>query len=149
MELFTANERASHAARLRNELSQDAFEQKDYLKKVERARVEREKQEKKRKRNEKLGLTSSNNDDDNNGGGEQDSQSNNSKKNFTFKQRAPILKDVRDQSSSSSSVASESSGKRKREDGKNRSSGVRGREMKGGLGIDAKKELSGVLSKIF
>ena len=45
-----AQERASHAARLRTELSQSAYEQKDYLKKVERARVQKDKMERRKRK---------------------------------------------------------------------------------------------------
>lgn len=39
-----SHERATHAARLRMELSQSAHEQRDYLRKVERSRIQRKKQ---------------------------------------------------------------------------------------------------------
>ncbi|PWN31056.1 hypothetical protein BDZ90DRAFT_205408, partial [Jaminaea rosea] len=45
-----AHERAAHASRLRTELSQSKVEQQDYLRKVERARVARNKEERKRQR---------------------------------------------------------------------------------------------------
>lgn len=48
-----ANERASRASRVRAELSQSTFEQKDYLKKVERARVMREKEARRQAREQK------------------------------------------------------------------------------------------------
>ena len=79
-----AQERASHAARLRTELSQSAYEQKDYLKKVERARVQNDKLERRKRKAEKLG------------NGEVDDQSG-MEKSRTFKQRKPLQKDVRDQ----------------------------------------------------
>ena len=47
---MTANERASRASRVRAELSQSAYEQKDYLRKVERARVMRDKEERRKAR---------------------------------------------------------------------------------------------------
>lgn len=78
-----AQERASHAARLRTELSQSAYEQKDYLKKVERARVQKDKLERRKKKAEKLGQESV---DDKSG----------MEKSRTFRQRKPVLKDVRD-----------------------------------------------------
>lgn len=72
---YTANaahERASHAARLRMELSQSAHEQRDYLKKVERARVKRAKAE----RGEPEPAV----------GGD-----------HAYQQRTPVFRDVRDQ----------------------------------------------------
>lgn len=78
-----AQERASHSARLRTELSQSAYEQKDYLKKVERARVQKDKLEKRKRKADKLGT-----DIDTESGME---------KARTFKQRKPVTKDVRDQ----------------------------------------------------
>ncbi|SNX87623.1 related to ESF2 - essential nucleolar protein involved in pre-18S rRNA processing [Melanopsichium pennsylvanicum] len=77
-----AQERASHAARLRTELSQSAYEQKDYLKKVERARVQRDKLERRKRKAEKEG-------------GAVDAQSG-MEKSRSFRQRQPVLKDVRD-----------------------------------------------------
>jgi hypothetical protein len=50
---LTANERASRASRVRAELSQSAYEQKDYLRKVERARVMRDKEERRKAREAK------------------------------------------------------------------------------------------------
>ncbi|KAJ1035611.1 hypothetical protein NDA18_000388 [Ustilago nuda] len=79
-----AQERASHAARLRTELSQSAYEQKDYLKKVERARVQKDKLERRKRKAEKLGETVV---DDKEG----------MEKSRTFRQRKPVQKDVRDQ----------------------------------------------------
>ena len=78
-----AQERASHTARLRTELSQSAYEQKDYLKKVERARVQQDKLERRKKKAEKSGEAV----DDQSG----------MEKSRTFRQRKPVLKDVRDQ----------------------------------------------------
>ncbi|GAC98375.1 hypothetical protein PHSY_005969 [Pseudozyma hubeiensis SY62] len=78
-----AQERASHAARLRTELSQSAYEQKDYLKKVERARVQSDKMERRKRKAEKLGTEV----DDLSG----------MEKSRTFKQRKVVQKDVRDQ----------------------------------------------------
>ncbi|CDW97936.1 hypothetical protein [Sporisorium scitamineum] len=78
-----AQERASHAARLRTELSQSAYEQKDYLKKVERARVQNDKMERRKRKAEKLGTQV----DDHSG----------MEKSRTFKQRKVVQKDVRDQ----------------------------------------------------
>ncbi|EST08657.1 Zinc finger, C2H2, LYAR-type [Kalmanozyma brasiliensis GHG001] len=78
-----AQERASHAARLRTELSQSAYEQKDYLKKVERARVQKDKLERRKRKAEAVG-------------GEVDDKSG-MEKSRTFKQRKVVQKDVRDQ----------------------------------------------------
>ncbi|PWY96971.1 hypothetical protein BCV70DRAFT_213897 [Testicularia cyperi] len=81
-----AQERASHTARLRTELSQSAFEQADYLKKVERARIQDKKAERRKtKANDADESTPAT--DDNNTGRE---------KVRTFKQRQPVTKDVRD-----------------------------------------------------
>lgn len=87
-----ANERASHTARLRTELSQSAFEQKDYLRKVERARIMDEKAEKKRRRLEReqtSGTASAN-------AGEAEAPARDGQRVRTFKQREPVYKDVRD-----------------------------------------------------
>lgn len=73
--LTTAHERAAHAARMRMELSQSAHEQRDYLRKVERSRIQREKDEKRAKR----GLPQEERDT------------------FQFQQREPVYHDVRDQ----------------------------------------------------
>lgn len=78
-----AQERASHAARLRTELSQSAYEQKDYLKKVERARVQQDKLERRKRKAEATGVEV----DDRSG----------MEKSRTFKQRKVVQKDVRDQ----------------------------------------------------
>lgn len=78
--LTAAHERASHAARLRLELSQSAYEQRDYLKKVERARVQREKEAKRAKRGERGETTESS-----------------APAPHTFGQRTPVYRDVRDQ----------------------------------------------------
>ncbi|PKI83755.1 Esf2p [Malassezia vespertilionis] len=71
MEQMT-HERASHAARLRMELSQSAYEQHDYLRKAERARIQRNTEEKRTKRGLPQEAT-------------QDA--------FTFHQRAPVYRD--------------------------------------------------------
>lgn len=71
-----AHERAAHAARLRMELAQSAHEQRDYLRKVERSRIQREKEERRVQR----GLPQEPAQDT-----------------FTFQQRAPVYHDVRDQ----------------------------------------------------
>ena len=68
---------------MRTELSQSAYEQKDYLKKVERARVQKDKMERRKRKAEKLGTEV----DDVSG----------MEKSRTFKQRKPVQKDVRDQ----------------------------------------------------
>lgn len=73
--LLTAHEKASHAARLRLELSQSAHEQNDYLRKVERARVHRKKDAKRAEAGEAPARVST----------------------HTFQQRTPVFRDVRDQ----------------------------------------------------
>jgi len=115
------------------------------LKKVERARVDRDKEEKKRKRNEKLGISedvsssnptqisNSNSNESGSGSGKVE------KRNFTFKQRAPVLRDVRDQEGSSWE------GKKRKREG----NGGKVRDMRSGMGEGGKQELKGVLSKIF
>lgn len=77
-----AQERASHTARLRTELSQSAYEQNDYLKKVERARIQNEKAARRAAKAHKS-----------------DSQADltqGMEKSRTFKQRQPVAKDIRD-----------------------------------------------------
>ncbi|KAI3628747.1 RNA-binding ATPase activator esf2 [Malassezia furfur] len=71
-----SHERAAHAARLRMELAQSAHEQRDYLRKVERSRIQREKEAKRAKRGLPQEPASST---------------------FEFQQRAPVYRDVRDQ----------------------------------------------------
>jgi len=98
----TAHERAAHASRLRTELSQSKFEQQDYLKKVERARVQKDKEEKRRQRAQKAGSTGTGGTAGVVGG---DSASAGAPakvvgpggKTRTFKQRQPVSRDVRDQ----------------------------------------------------
>lgn len=77
MILTAAHERATHAARLRMELSQSAHEQRDYLKKVERSRIQREKDAKRARRGE--------------------APSSEAAPVHTYQQRAPVYRDVRDQ----------------------------------------------------
>lgn len=83
-----AHERAARQARLRTELSQSRMEQADYLRKVERARVQRDKEEKRRRRAEAKGL-----------GQQADAAtaSGPGGKVRTFKQRQPVSRDVREQ----------------------------------------------------
>lgn len=138
-----AHERAAHASRLRTELSQSRFEQQDYLKKVERARVQRDKEERKRLRADKAGgdraVTATTTPSD-------PAASAPGGKIRTFKQRQPVLRDVRDQrqKSKDGSEPSSSSAKRSRDDTAG-SSGPVTKKSKGQGG----SSLSGVLSKIF
>ncbi|WFC94989.1 RNA-binding ATPase activator esf2 [Malassezia brasiliensis] len=74
--LGATHERAAHAARLRMELAQSAHEQRDYLRKVERSRIQREKEAKRAKRGLPQEPASST---------------------FEFQQRTPVYRDVRDQ----------------------------------------------------
>lgn len=138
-----AHERAAHASRLRTELSQSKVEQQDYLKKVERNRVQKLKEEKRRAREGGEGKM---------GGAAaattaSDKQQSEEQRVRTFKQRKPILRDVREQEAAASGSGSGSGGgdkKRKRAgdiDGGERSSRPRG-------GNDGSGALSGVLSKI-
>jgi len=94
-----ANERASRASRVRAELSQSTFEQKDYLRKVERARVMRDKQA---RLDAKLQKQQQQTDPTTN------PISHNQPRQHTFRQREAILRDVREQRDTS---------KRKNEDG--------------------------------
>lgn len=80
-----AQERASHTARLRTELNQSAYEQNDYLKKVERARIQNEKAARRAAKAQTSGISTA----DANQGME---------KARTFKQRHPVAKDIRDKS---------------------------------------------------
>lgn len=70
-----SHERASHAARLRLELSQSAQERNDYLRKVERARVHRRAEARRAEAGEPAAPVST----------------------HTFQQRTPVYRDVRDQ----------------------------------------------------
>lgn len=133
-----AHERAAHASRLRTELSQSRFEQQDYLKKVERARVQRDKEEKRRLRAEKNG-------GDGSAGTSTSTVADPAAsapggKMRTFKQRQPVLRDVRDQRQAS---------KRGREEDDGAATGAK--KSKSGAGsapASAPGALSGVLSKI-
>lgn len=78
-------ERASRAARLRAELAQSQFEQTDYLRKVERARVVDEKKARK-----KVDVDPKLKDKD---------STQNDKKKRSFSQREAVLRDVRDKPS--------------------------------------------------
>ncbi|WFC98979.1 RNA-binding ATPase activator esf2 [Malassezia yamatoensis] len=71
-----SHEKAAHAARMRMELVQSAHEQRDYLKKVERSRIQREKDAKRLKR----GIPQEE-----------------APVEFEFHQRTPVYRDVRDQ----------------------------------------------------
>ncbi|WFD43070.1 RNA-binding ATPase activator esf2 [Malassezia psittaci] len=71
-----SHEKAAHAARMRMELVQSAHEQRDYLKKVERSRIQREKDAKRLKR----GIPQEETPVE-----------------FEFHQRTPVYRDVRDQ----------------------------------------------------
>lgn len=105
-----SSERASRAARLRAELSQSQFEQTDYLRKVERARVAAEK---KARRTKKLPATdpdsvsAASSVEPGKGSaaaagstGEEEADPSQSKKSRVFHQREAILHDVRDQRAS-------------------------------------------------
>lgn len=78
-----AQERASHTARLRTELNQSAYEQNDYLKKVERARIQNEKAQRRAAKAQKSDSS-------------QADLTQGMEKSRTFKQRQPVAKDVRD-----------------------------------------------------
>ena len=73
-----SHERASHAARMRLELSQSAYEQRDYLQKVERARAQRSRAAKHAE-------------------GAEDAPPPKLPAPHTFQQRTPVYRDVRDQ----------------------------------------------------
>jgi hypothetical protein len=128
--LHLANEKASRASRVRAELSQSAFEQKDYLRKVERARVMRDKEERRKAREAKGPVASGG--DDNKGGQEQRPKA----KERTFKQREAIVKDVREQRDK----------KRTNEDA---SSVPPSKKFKSSGGSEQALALQGALSKIF
>lgn len=130
-----AHERAAHASRLRTELSQSRFEQQDYLKKVERARVQRDKEEKRRLRAERSQLPAVETVTDR-------ASSAPGGKMRTFKQRQPVLKDVRDQREQD-----RLSNKRSRETEKAQE--VSSKKSKSGDGSAASQgALSGVLSRV-
>ncbi|PWN32918.1 uncharacterized protein FA14DRAFT_191979 [Meira miltonrushii] len=97
-----ANERASRASRVRAELSQSTFEQKDYLRKVERARVMRDKQA---RLDAKLQKQQQQSDTTN---GSTNTKTLNQPRQHTFRQREAVLRDVREQRDTT---------KRKNEDG--------------------------------
>ncbi|KAK0568674.1 RNA-binding ATPase activator esf2 [Tilletia horrida] len=145
-----AAERASRTARLRTELAQSALEQKDYLAKVERARVMREKEAKKTKSaaskadggsssQQQAFVTATM-------GGQRDGQ-----RMRTFKQRAPVLTDVRDQHAKAAS-----GGKRKSDDSGRDGSGSSSKKRKnlgdrseGTSDAKQKQALDSVLGSIF
>ncbi|KAE8225630.1 hypothetical protein CF319_g1667 [Tilletia indica] len=91
-----AAERASRTARLRTELAQSALEQKDYLQKVERARIMQDKETRRQRRQAPAPPTT------NSEGGGDDAEGRDGSRVRTFKQRAPVLMDVRDQDKGSS-----------------------------------------------
>ena len=122
-----ANERASRTSRLRTELSQSAFEQKDYLRKAERSRILNEKQAKKARNAAKEG-----NPDAQAKAAQQDEDGRDGKRVRTFAQRAPVIKDIRDVKAGN---------KRSRED----EGGSRSKKAKG----DADAALNSVLGSIF
>lgn len=80
-----ANERAARTARLRSHLSQSRAEQQDYLRKVERARVAREKEAKQKRRRE--GVTH---------GAEETGEAKGPARERTFKQKTAVVRDVRE-----------------------------------------------------
>lgn len=82
----TAHERASHTSRLRAELAQSASENKDYLIKVERARVARDKEAKRAARLAASGEGST----------AQAKLPTDERRKHTFKQRAAVRSDIRD-----------------------------------------------------
>ncbi|KAK0525445.1 RNA-binding ATPase activator esf2 [Tilletia horrida] len=94
-----AAERASRTARLRTELAQSALEQKDYLRKVERARIMREKEARREQRrptsDQKLPTQQQQFQQDASTSASDAGRDGNRVR--TFKQRAPLLTDVRDQ----------------------------------------------------
>lgn len=93
-----ANERAARTARLRTHLSQSRAEQNDYLRKVERARVERAKEEKQQKRREAAGGSS--------GEGQVAMSSSSKGREKTFKQKSALFKDVREMESKQAASSS-------------------------------------------
>ncbi|CAO1635995.1 unnamed protein product [Sympodiomycopsis kandeliae] len=130
-----AHERAAHASRLRTELSQSKFEQQDYLRKVERARVQRDKEQKRIARAEKSGMQNLPLVDPSSiapGG-----------KIRTFKQRQPVVRDVRDQRDKSKKRSHSAGGD---EEGQSRKSS---KNTSNAPASNSSSALSGVLSKIF
>lgn len=141
-----AHERAAHASRLRTELSQSKVEQQDYLRKVERARVARNKEERKRQREEEKGKTGAGAASSKTRGDKESSVSASStaaaatkhqdeQRMRTFKQRKPVLRDVREQAD----------GEKKRKRGQD--DDARGNSSKQG-GPGGRGALDGVLSRI-
>lgn len=139
----TAHERAAHASRLRTELSQSKFEQQDYLKKVERARVQKDKEERRRQRVQKAG--SSGVGGTGSIGGDAASAGAATKaigpggKTRTFKQRQPVSRDVRDQKEGASGAKKRTASGDGGADGRSVSKRSRGGES---------SALDGVLSKL-
>lgn len=133
-----ANERASRASRVRAELSQSTFEQKDYLRKVERARVMRDKQA---RLDAKLQKQQQQSDTTN---ASANTTPLNQPRQHTFKQREAVLRDVREQKDSS---------KRKNEDGhqeKGRPSKSSRQDAEPSKSTEGRSNaLQGAMSKIF
>lgn len=106
-----AHERAAHTSRLRTELSQSKMEQADYLKKVERARIQRQKEERRKQRAVTAATDGSPSKAQCNSSLE-DRLSTETQRVRTFQQRQPVLRDVRDRESRHG--GGEGSGKLKR-----------------------------------
>ncbi|UZJ54250.1 hypothetical protein CBS101457_003570 [Exobasidium rhododendri] len=130
-----ANERASRASRVRAELSQSAFEQKDYLRKVERARVMRDKEARRNAREAKAGTSTTDNSTQ-----KSPTQQQNKAKERTFKQREEIVRDVREQRDQTKKRESQEGGSTYSSSKKPKPS----HDDKGNL-----QALQGALSKIF
>ncbi|CAO1626716.1 unnamed protein product [Jaminaea pallidilutea] len=140
-----AHERAAHAARLRTELSQSKMEQQDYLKKVERARIQNAKEAKRQQRQAKsVSGTGTNGVDAQAPVGESRVR--------TFKQRQAILRDVRDQDKGgdreSVTSAAATSKKRSRSTADGEDHSQKSAKRPGSQAQRPAGDLNGVLSKI-
>lgn len=140
-----AHERAAHAARLRTQLSQSKMEQQDYLKKVERARIQNAKEAKRQQRQAKsVSGTGSNGVDAQAPVGESRMR--------TFKQRQAILRDVRDQDKGgdreSGASAAATSKKRSRITADGEVHSQKGAKRPSSQAQRPAGDLNGVLSKI-
>jgi len=140
-----AAERASRTARLRTELAQSALEQKDYLQKVERARIMNGKQSRREQRiarsvNPPEAHASANAESDAGRDGNRIR---------TFKQRAPLLTDVRDRERQIEKQ--QASSKRARDTEAGATSGAEPSKKRKGGADDAKgkEALDSVLTSIF
>ncbi|CAD6885538.1 unnamed protein product [Tilletia laevis] len=154
-----AAERASRTARLRTELAQSALEQRDYLQKVERARVMNDKETRRQRRQQASSSSSTSQALPSQKDAMDDAaMARDGARMRTFKQRAPVLTDVRDQDRKER-VAQQSSSEPQRQQQKRKADsdgmganagGKKKRKQEGGEGGGRGREaLDSVLGSIF